>query len=423
MDLECPDVDDEILDDEVGRQAAARLRDQLELALDDPLPPLGIRGELLEFSVEQKNLRDAALVTALDLSSEKAESILTNVEILRPGLRLTRQRGSIICRSICPVVQNGAFAHDGGISFGFSHRKLDQIGRGPTGDLKCTLNPAKALLSIRWGSASLRFTPQQRPSATLADWELQSPISHGKIDPDALRRALAYVRIAADKKSQWAIVVSQGQARATTGGELAVLQAPALRGMELNIAPADVNCICGVLSRLHRGLTSLFETDRLYIIKDNLIELFIGKPKLSVPDIPSVFSEPPRNRLSVSAQDLMTNLPMFSALLLTSARSKVPLVELKYQLGARSKLALTTRSGDGSSAVAEVDAKPVETDNEFMDWHMKVAGNRLIALLGNISDARSIEFGVIEKEKGKFLALKRETDDFSARAFLSVHAD
>ena len=146
---------------------------------------------------------------------------------------------------------------------------------------------------------------------------------------------------------------------------------------------------------MRRGLTSLFETDSLYIIKDNLIELVIDKPrKLSVPDIPSVFSEPARNRLSVSPRDLLTNLPMFAALLPTSARSNEPLVELKYQLGARSKLALTTRSSDGSSAVAEIEAKPVEADNEPMDWHMKVAGKQLIALLGNIFDARSIEFGV-----------------------------
>jgi hypothetical protein len=425
MDLEWPDVDEEILDDEVGRQAAARLRDQLELPLDESIPPLASRGELLEFSIEQKNLRDAALVTALNLSSEKSESILTNVEILRPGLRLTRQKGSIVCRAVCPVVRNAVFTHDGGISFGFSHRILEQIGRGPTGDLKCTLNLAKGLLRIRWGNASLGFTPEQRPAATFEDWELQSPTSRGRIDPDALKRALAYVRIAADRKNAIsANIVSQGQARATTNGELAVFQTPALRGVELSIAPADVKCICWVLSRLHRGLTSLFETDSLYIIKDHLIELVIDKPKkLSVPDIPSVFSEPARNKLSVSPRDLMTNLPMFSTLLLTSARSKETLVELKYQLGAQSKLALTIRSGDGSSAVAEVEAKPVETDNELMDWHLKVAGNRLIAHLGNISDAGSIEFGVIEKKKGKVLALKRETDDFSARTFLSVHAD
>ena len=180
MALEWPDADEEILDDEVGRQAAARLRDQLELELDEFLPPLGICGKSLEFSIEQKNLRDAALVTALDLSSEKGESILTTVEILRPGLRLTRQKGSIICRSICPVVQAGAFAHDRGISFGFPHRKLDQIGGGPTGDLKCTLNLAKALLRIRWGNANLSFTPLPRPPATSEDWELQSPTSHGK---------------------------------------------------------------------------------------------------------------------------------------------------------------------------------------------------------------------------------------------------
>ena len=218
--------------------------------------------------------------------------------------------------------------------------------------------------------------------------------------------------------------MSQEQAYAATDKELAVVRAPALRGVELSIAPADLNCICRVLSRLHRGLTSLFETDSLYIIKDNLIELVIDRPKLSIPDIPSVFSEPRRNRISVSPRDLMTNLPMFSVLLPTSARSREQLVELKYQLGAQSKLALTTRSGDGSSAVAEVEAQPVETDNDLMDWHMKVAGNRLIAHLGNISDAAgSIEFGIIERKKGKLLALKRETDDFSAQAFLGVYAD
>ena len=74
IDFEWPDEDDEILDDQVGRQAAARLRDQLELDLGEPsLPPGKVdRDDLHLFSIEQRNLRDAALVTALNLSVKRA---------------------------------------------------------------------------------------------------------------------------------------------------------------------------------------------------------------------------------------------------------------------------------------------------------------------------------------------------------------
>ena len=50
MDPEWPDEDDEIVDDEAGRQAAARLRDQLELDLGEPSPAgKANRDDLLEF--------------------------------------------------------------------------------------------------------------------------------------------------------------------------------------------------------------------------------------------------------------------------------------------------------------------------------------------------------------------------------------
>ena len=146
--------DDETLDDQVGRQAAARLRDQLELDLGEPLPPPGKvdRDGLHLFSIEQRNLRDAALVTALNLSVEKSDAVVANVEVLHRGIRLTRQKRSITCRAICPIVQNAPFTDDGSIEFGLSHRKLEHIGRGPTGNLQCTLDLNKALLSIDQGA-------------------------------------------------------------------------------------------------------------------------------------------------------------------------------------------------------------------------------------------------------------------------------
>ena len=142
----------------------------------------------LEFSIEQKNLRDAALVTALDLSSEKGESILTTVEILRPGLRLTRRKGSIICRAVRPVVQaRQPLRMTAALASGFPHRKLDQIGRGPTGDLKCTLSHcAKALARIRWGNANLGFTPQPsaiRPPLKIGNCKAQLPAAESILMP------------------------------------------------------------------------------------------------------------------------------------------------------------------------------------------------------------------------------------------------
>lgn len=83
MDPEWPDEDDEIVDDEAGRQAAARLRDQLELDLGEPSPAgKANRDDLLEFSIEQKNLRDAALITALNLSVAKSDNVVATIEIL-----------------------------------------------------------------------------------------------------------------------------------------------------------------------------------------------------------------------------------------------------------------------------------------------------------------------------------------------------
>ena len=267
IDFEWPDEDDETLDDQVGRQAAARLRDQLELDLGEPLPPPGKvdRDGLHLFSIEQRNLRDAALVTALNLSVEKSDAVVANVEVLHRGIRLTRQKRSITCRAICPIVQNAPFTDDGSIEFGLSHRKLEHIGRGPTGNLQCTLDLNKALLSIEWGRAQLRFTAQQKLSAASPEWELRSSACHGRIDPYELRKALAYVRLAAPNprvQPKLAVVeVSQGQARAANDSELAIFEAKALHGVKLCVAAEDVRVVCRVLSRLNPGPTRLFETE------------------------------------------------------------------------------------------------------------------------------------------------------------------
>ena len=192
---------------------------------------------------------------------------------------------------------------------------MEHIGRGPTGNLQCTLDLNKALLSIQWGRAQLRFTPQQKLSAASPEWKLQSSVCHGRIDPCELRKALAYVRLAAPNprvQPRLAVVeVSQGQARAANDTELAIFEAAVLHGVKLCVAAEDVSAVCRVLSRLHPGPTRLFEMETHYVIKDDVVECIIKKPSVSLPRNPSMFSEPAKNRVWVSQGTLMQHLQCF----------------------------------------------------------------------------------------------------------------
>ena len=350
---------------------------------------------------------------------------MATIEILRRGIRFTRQKGSITCRAICPIVQAAPVRPDRGIEFGFPHRKLDHIGRGPTGDLKCTLDLNRALLSIQWGKADLRFTPQQKLSAASPEWELQSPVCHGKIDPFELRKALAYVRLAAPNRRVQpglaVVEVLQGQARAANHTELAIFEAAALDGMKLSVATEDVSAVCRVLSRLYPGRTRLFETETHYIITDDLVECTIKKPGFSLPRNPSMFSEPANNTVLVSQATLMEHLPMFSVLEHTPSIGKDTLIELESRLEGVSKLVLSTRAPDGSGAVLELELYLIDADHEREGWRIKVLAKQLFAALSYISETDLIEFGVVGN--GKFLAVKKKDKHSSALAFLAARPD
>jgi hypothetical protein len=230
------DDDQRLVEDEASRQAAERLRPQLELVPE--LEPGTADARRTPFAVDPENLKHLAQVTNLYPKPDFEKDVVA-VEVAGNRLVATAHRGSITCRAAAPLKPSLPGEQYCRLSFGFPRWQLQAIGSFFSGALNCTLDSDHAEWTIGYGNTLLKLATQDTPNYTYAALEPQQRAASRRFDSDMLRECLACLRLVARKNKTHArmgiLEIENGQGRGGSADHVVVFEGPTLRNVRLRI--------------------------------------------------------------------------------------------------------------------------------------------------------------------------------------------
>jgi hypothetical protein len=388
------------LDDEAGRQAADRIRGQLEL-FPELFPPAGIPGDRANFAVMSTNLIDAARVTNLKAKDLVERPAMVTVDISGNRFRVTATRRSVTCRAVVPTEPNPAAGSDQSVTFGFPHRVLEALGSYKNPErLNWKVDLNKPIWSIRSGSMTLKGQPPlTMPDAVCGSWELKERRHVTEFNVRSLRRTLAYLGLVARKNphkpEQGVANISNGQGRAGRFEAFAIVNAPGLDGVRLGVPAEDLSMVYSILYRMRLGATHLFETETHQIISDDVIDCCIAKPAFSFPNLDKVLDITPTDRFFVRTQDLIKEVYFLSPLICGPNRDV--LVELNRGGELGTNLTLNVRHSGGSGRTVIETRPPDDAGEPAKQWRITIPLRSLMRLLPSASDDHWVEIALLDK--------------------------
>jgi hypothetical protein len=191
----------EPIEDQEGRRAAARLREQLELFPDDVGRTEDCSNECPTFDIRPCDLRDACSATNLFWGRGEQELAVADLEISPTRLRLATQRRSLTCRVSIPLMPGSTDISAKGQGLSLPHVKLHRLFRlfaKPKNQLplvRCSYNLDQSEWVMRERESEIRLTTL--PFTTSPDLWGTSENSGVPVDPKVLRETLLAAKLLA----------------------------------------------------------------------------------------------------------------------------------------------------------------------------------------------------------------------------------